>query len=550
MKVSLDTDAQATLDPVGVGGVASGLSGLLEHVAERMGPELAAIDEHSSITYAGLRADSLALARALAAMGVTHGDRVGLLAGNGVPWLTVAFAASAAGATLVPMSTWSTRPELEFLIADARCKVLFVTTDFGGRDFTDDVAAVTDLSGPRLVALDGTGADEGRFVPMARILAETDAGSEATPTPAEAGDDAMILYTSGSTSHPKGVRLRQADLVENGLHIGDRMGLRPGDRVLVPVPLFWAFGGCNALPAAMTHGATMVLPARFVAAQSLDLIEAHRCTALYTLPAITSALLRHAAFRSERVKSLRTGLTIGTPEDFRLATDCLGVSELCNVYGATETYGNCAVTWHHWPTARRAVCQGPLLPGQRVRFRDRDSGALCPPGETGLAEVTGRVSPGYFGQSESANDAAFTDDGYYRTGDLGYLDADGAFVFVGRDSEMIKRAGINVSPAEVEDALMQAEGVAAAAVTGVPDAERGELIVAFVVGTAVQPDALDAHCRAVLSRYKQPDRIEIIDALPLTATGKLQRRAVRQMALALEKDAVAPEASGVGGAGA
>jgi acyl-CoA synthetase (AMP-forming)/AMP-acid ligase II len=97
---------------------------------------------------------------------------------------------------------------------------------------------------------------------------------------------------------------------------------------------------------------------------------------------------------------------------------------------------------------------------------------------------------------------------------------------------------------------MQAEGVAAAAVTGVPDAERGELIVAFVVGTAVQPDALDAHCRAVLSRYKQPDRIEIIDALPLTATGKLQRRAVRQMALALEKDAVAPEASGVGGAGA
>lgn len=543
MTASTEAHSAARLDPLGVAGASFDLSGLLDRLAERMDTGIAAFDERGSTTYGELREQSRRLARALAGMGVTRGDRVGLLAGNGIDWLTVAFAASYAGATLIPFSTWSTRAELQFLINDADCKVLFVTRDFGGRDFTDDVAAVTDWGGPSLISLGEDGADgsagSDRFIPLQRVLAGAGEDAAAPTTSADPDDDAMILYTSGSTNHPKGVRLTQAGVVENGLHIGDRMGLRPGDRVLVPVPLFWAFGGCNALPAALTHAATLILPARFDPAQALDLIERHGCTAIYTLPAITSALLRHPEFRLERVASLRTGLTIGTPEDFRLASDRLGVSELCNIYGATETYGNCAVTWHHWPKSRRAVCQGPLLPGQQIRFRNSETGALCAENETGLAEVSGRISPGYFGQSEAVNDTAFTEDGFYRTGDLGRLDSNGAFVFVGRASEMIKRAGINVSPAEVEDALMQADGVDAAAVTGAPDPERGECIVAFVVGATVKLETLQAHCRAVLSKYKQPDRIEVIDALPLTSTGKLQRKAVKAMAEALQEGAKA-----------
>lgn len=531
------TLASERLDPLNISGASIGLGGLLDRLAEQMGPGLAAIDENGSVTYAELHARSRALAKALAAMGVTQGDRVGLLAGNGIDWLTVAFATSSAGAVLIPLSTWSTRAELDFLLADAACKVVFVTRNFGGRDFTGDVAAVLTGPGPRLISI-GESADGGqtegdRFTPLSHVLDEVSAGAEAAMPKAGPDDDAMVLYTSGSTSHPKGVRLTQSGVVENGLHIGDRMGLCPGDRVFVPVPLFWAFGGCNALPAAMTHGATLVLPSRFEAGQALAMIEQHACTAIYTLPAINSAFLRRPDFHKDRMQSLRTGLTIGTPEDFRLAADKLGVSELCNIYGATETYGNCAVTWHHWPKARRAVCQGEPLPGQYLRFRNRDTGALCAAGETGLVEVSGRISPGYFGQSESANGAAFTEDGFYRTGDLGHLDAEGAFVFVGRASEMIKRAGINVSPAEVEDALMQADGVVAAAVTGVPDPDRGECIVAFVVGAGVTLSALQQHCRAFLSKYKQPDRIELVDDLPQTATGKLQRRMVKEMALAL-----------------
>lgn len=527
--------ASTRLDPLGITDASLGLSGLLDRLAGQMASGLAAIDENGSITYGDLHNRSQGLARALTRMGVTRGDRVGLLAGNGIDWLTVAFAASYAGAVLIPLSTWSTRAELDFLIADADCKVVFVTKDFGGRDFTVDVAALVGTPGPRLISLGGDNGstEDDTFTPLSGILSHLGTGTDLQMAQAESDDDAMVLYTSGSTSHPKGVRLTQSGVVENGLHIGDRMGLGPSDRIFVPVPLFWAFGGCNALPAAMTHGATLVLPARFEAGQALALIEQHGCTAMYTLPAITSALLRHPDFRMERVQSLRTGLMIGTAEDFRLATDKLGISEICNIYGATETYGNCAVTWHHWPKSRRAVCQGTPLPGQHLRFRDRDTGELCVKGKTGLVEVSGRVSPGYFGQSESANGAAFTEDGFYRTGDLGHLDAEGAFVFVGRASEMIKRAGINVSPAEVEDALMQADGVTAAAVTGAPDLDRGECIVAFVVGADVTLSALQEHCRTVLSKYKQPDRIELVDGLPLTATGKLQRKMVKEMAVAL-----------------
>lgn len=175
-----------------------------------------------------------------------------------------------------------------------------------------------------------------------------------------------------------------------------------------------------------------------------------------------------------------------------------------------------------------------------MRFRDPDSGQLLPTGSTGFLEVKGYVTPGYSGHSSQLNAETFTKDGFYRTGDIGRLDADGSFVFVGRNSEMIKRAGINVSPAEIEDVLQRCDGVGLAAVVGVPDAERGEVIVAYVTpkdGEALQHDALADHCRTYLSKYKIPDRIEIASELPLTPTGKLQRNEVKKNASRLLADA-------------
>ncbi len=209
---------------------------------------------------------------------------------------------------------------------------------------------------------------------------------------------------------------------------------------------------------------------------------------------------------------------------------------MCNIYGATETYGNCCVTWHHWPLARRAACQGPPLPGNELRFTDTETGEALAPGTPGLVEIRGYVMPGYAGASAGLSADAFTEDGFYRTGDVGYLNGDGDFVFLGRNTELIKKAGINVSPAEIEELLLQHPSVAQAGVTGVPDANRGEIVVAFVIaspGASISADMLLAHCGALASKYKIPDRIHICDALPLTPTGKLKRRDLKNMAMDL-----------------
>jgi len=295
------------------------------------------------------------------------------------------------------------------------------------------------------------------------------------------------------------------------------------------------------LPATLSHGAALVLQERFDAAEWLNLIERHRCTAVYTLPSITGGAIRDPSFRPGRTKSLRTGLMIGSPEEVRLAAATLGATQICNVYGSTEVYGNCCVTPHDMPLERRMVTQGPPLPGMTIRIVEAASGKPLPPGEFGAVEVHGFVTPGYCGSSAEHNADAFTADGYFRTGDIGLVDEYGEFHFVARDSDIIKRAGINVSPADVETVLLYHPGVAQAAVVGTPDHDRGEAIVAFVVpaaNAAVNETGLCAHCRALASSYKVPDHIEFCLSLPTTETGKLQRRQLKERAAELISRAV------------
>ncbi len=224
---------------------------------------------------------------------------------------------------------------------------------------------------------------------------------------------------------------------------------------------------------------------------------------------------------------------IGSPEEVRIAAEELGAAQICNIYGATEIYGNSCVTPCEWPIERRMTGQGPPLPGVSLRIVDPETGDAALAGETGALEVAGYVTPGYSGASAEHNATAFTADGCFRTGDLGFLDEAGGFHFVARDSDIIKRAGINISPAEIEGLLLAHPAVAEAAVVGAACGEQGEAIVAFVVpnpASQITAEALRAHCRALASSYKVPDHIEIRAALPVTETGKLFRRALTEEA--------------------
>src|SRR5438477_4423989 len=531
---------------------------LLRGQAERFRERVAVICGERVATYRALADAAGRIGAGLHAAGFGRGDRVGLLINNRLEWLECCFGAAAIGATVVPFSTWSKPQELAYLLADAEIDALFAVEGFAGQNFAEALAmlvpeATTARPGqwrsrefPRLrqIVMLGASLQPG-------WIAYDEFRDDDGPAPAEKAtpeDDALILYTSGSSARPKAVRLQHYGVIENGFNIGERMGLGPDDRVLLAPPLFWSYGAANALPATLTHGATLALQGRFEPGEWLGLIERRRCTAVYTLPSMTGAALRHPEFRRERVKSLRTGLMIGSPEEVRAAAEEPGADQICNIYGATETYGNCCVTPCDWPLDRRMHSQGPPLPGMRLRIVDPETGRVLPAGETGLVEVGGHVTPGYAGATAAHNAVAFTADGYFRTGDVGFLDARSDFRFVGRDAEIIKRGGINVSPAEVESLLLQYPGVAQAAVVGAAAGERGQAIVALLVphpGASLDPDALREHCRRLASSYKVPDQIEIRDALPITETGKLFRRALRDQAQALVGDTEARSGRGL-----
>ncbi|HEY0638133.1 MAG TPA: class I adenylate-forming enzyme family protein, partial [Pseudonocardiaceae bacterium] len=515
------------------------LDGLLREWARRRpdGPAVVAGEERP--VYRELLGRALGAAARLRALGVRPGDRVGLLADNRAGWLDVCFGAALLGAPLAAFNTWVTEGELDHLLRHSGVRVLVAADVVSGNDLRGHLRAL--VPGPwdavdsaRYPALRAVTGFPLAAAPPVAVPGPTPGGaalpgsaSTDVALPGSASTDvALVLYTSGSTARPKAVPLLHGELVENGFGIGERMGLTPDDRVWLGSPLFWSFGSANALMATVTHGATLVLQAPFEPAAAVALMERERCTAAYLLPTITRALLPHAP---HGLRTVRTGLTIGAPAEVRLAAEGLGVRGICNVYGATETYGNCAVTPHDAPLEVRLMSQGPPLPGVRIRVVDPRTRAELPPGEVGELEVTGHVTPGYH-DGTPADDAAFTADGHYRTGDLGRLDKRGWLRFAARASELIRSSGINVSPAEVEERLRTHPAVAEVAVVGVPDERAGEAVVAFVVpvpGAVTTPEELRAHCRAGLASYKTPSRVVLLDELPRTPTGKLSRRALR-----------------------
>lgn len=497
---------------------------------------LAVVTASDRRTYRQLRDGARRVAAAMRDAGVERGSTVALICDNRPEWMEVAFGAAALGARLVPLNPWSTAAELDYLLRHARAGVILAAAEVAGSPVLDTLMACL----PALDEDGGTGETPdpvvvviGGSVPDGvigyRSWAEAGPVAGFSADDADAGQPAFVLYTSGSTARPKAVSLTHGHLLENGFHIGERQGLSGADRVFLASPLFWAYGGANALMATLTHAATLVLQSRFDPEAALSLLERERCTAIYTLPAMTRALLNHPSFAPHRVESLTRGVTIGPPAEVRAVADELGVDGVCNIYGSTEVYGNCCVTPGTAPLERRLTSQGPPLPGVRVRVVDPGSRRELPAGETGAIEVHGRVTPGYVdadGRPVPVIDA----DGWFRTGDLGALDDEGWLTFSFRATEMIKTAGINVSPFEVEDVLAAHPSVAEVAVVGGAHPVRGEEVVAYVrlrPHATVTPEELRAHCRARLAGYKVPAVVAALDEFPLTRTGKLDRRALK-----------------------
>ena len=506
---------------------------LLDELAAALPEHEAVVDRGRRWSYRQLRAEADAVAKGLWQLGVRRGDHVAILMGNNAEWIASHFAIMSLGASTVALNTWLTARELAYQLRHAGVTLLIVERYFRERDFLADLAAMRgEAEGlPRLrnVIVVGGEATDG-VLPYAEMAALGGATADdilALAKAAVGADDvACILYTSGSTAAPKGVPLLHGGLLDNMWEIGERMHLTPADRLWAAVSMFWSFGCVNALFAVMTHGGTVVLQHSFEAGEALRLIEAERCTVFYGTPNVTLLLANHPDRCERDLSSLRTGATIGTPEQIQRLVD-LGVPEICNVYGLTEAYGNSAVSDCKAPLAQRLVASGRPLAGVDLRILDIATGAPLQQGEQGQIALRGRLMPGYLDDAKQTA-ASMTADGFLLTGDLGVLDEQGWVCFRGRLKELIKSGGINVSPAEIEAVLLAHPAVEAAYVTGLADARLDEMVAAVIVpraGAEPSAAALGEHCRQSLAAYKVPRRYAFVAArdLPLTSTGKLQR---------------------------
>lgn len=507
--------------------VARTLGSLTEELALRVGERPALIGSDGTLTWADVEERSRWLALGLMKAGVEAGDRVAVLLPNSVNWVLLDLAAARRGAVFVGLNTWYREEELGSVLAHSGARIL-VTAE---RVFGMDMAAAWER-------LQTTCPELRRIITVVSELEGRDAGTALPEADPEA--PVNILYTSGSTGRPKGVVLHNRSLVENGFSIGERMHLSEADVLWASTPFFFSFFSANALMAVMTHGASIVVQERFDAEPGLDLIERHRCSVYYGMPNMTQALAAAQARARRDLSSLRTGLTIGPPEAIRATAEL--VPGICSVYGLTETYGNCAVCDAEEPLDIRATSQGRLLPGFEAKVVDPDSGRRLEPGEVGHMCVRGHVTSGYF-RDDAVNREAFDSEGFLLTGDLCSVDAENRVRYQGRLKELIKTGGINVSPVEIESALMRHPAVRQAHVIGYPDPQKDEVPVAFVEwasGDQADESALLAHCRRLLPAYAVPHRVAwVTDAdLPRTATGKVVKR---ELSMLLDAQTHAPQ---------
>jgi fatty-acyl-CoA synthase len=482
------------------------------------------------LSYAETRARVRRLAKGLLRLGVQRGDMVALLMTNRPEWLLIEFAVAMLGATLVPISTWSRPRELEYVLNHCAAGTLLTVPRFGGQDYLGALAeGASRLPHLRRIVVaggerPGSQIDFDALPDLGRDV--SDAEIDAAQRAIRPEDVAYILYTSGTTSTPKGVQLCHGGLVENSWNIGERQHLTPADRIWMAISLFWSFGCANGLLAVMTHGGTVVLQEHLDPGAALALIERERCTVYYGTPNIAQALTEHPDRPRRDLSSLRTGAAIGSPAAMQMVMD-LGAREICNVYGLTECYGNCSVTDARDPAEIRRATVGYPLPGMEIRVVDRETRRPLPDGEVGEILVRGRLTPGYYRDPER-NAASFDAEGFLLTGDLGFVGEDGRLRFRGRIKEMVKTGGINVAPLEVEEVLLGHPAVEQAYVVGIPDPRKEEILVAVVVlkpGHAAEPEALRALCQDALAAYKVPREIHVMkrEDLPVTSTGKVQK---------------------------
>jgi fatty-acyl-CoA synthase len=507
-------------------------------------------------TYRQLKEECDRFARGLLALGIAKGDRVGIWAPNYAEWVVAQFATPKIGAILVNINPAYRTHELEYALAQSGCAALiiappFKTSDYAGllNEVCPELAgsAPGKLRAAKLPELRTVIAFGEQRVPGAfhwdEVMQRADAIAPeelALHQREQAFDDPInIQYTSGTTGFPKGATLSHHSLVNNGYFIGEGMRFTSADRLCVPVPFYHCFGMVLGNLAAVTHGATIVIPGpAFDPLETLAAVEAERCTALHGVPTMFIAELGHPEFSRFDLSTLRTGIMAGSPcpiEVMKRVNSEMHMGDVTICYGMTETSPVSFQTTPDDPTDKRVATVGRIHPHVEAKIIDPDTGAVVPRGATGELLTRGYiVMLGYWGNAEAT--ASAIDAGrWMHTGDLATMDDEGYVNIVGRSKDMIIRGGENIYPREIEEFLYSHPKIRDVQVIGVPDERYGEQVMAWVIlkpGQGASPEELTAHCEGRIARYKIPRYWHFTDSFPMTITGKVQKFKMREQAIA------------------
>ncbi|GAB6126563.1 AMP-binding protein [Humidesulfovibrio idahonensis] len=519
------------------------------------------VDRHFRLTWREFSDLVDEVAMGLMAMGVEKGEKVGIWANNVPYWTVLMFATAKIGAVLLTVNTHYRKAEIEYLLKQSDCENLVIID--GYRD-TDYVGTLYDIA-PELKNQERGHLKCEKFPFLKRIIflgAEKHRGMysmsevqslsvmtapedyEARQKNLSPHDVVNMQYTSGTTGFPKGVQLTHNNIGNNGYWIGEHQGFTEKDRLCLPVPLFHCFGCVLGVMACVTHGTAMVLLEDFDPLMAMTSIEEEKCTAIYGVPTMFIAMLEHKLFKKFDFTSMRTGIMAGSPcpiEFMKRAINEMYMREITICYGLTE--GSPVMTQTRKGDSLRQMTEtvGRAMPEIEVVILDPETYKEAPRGTVGEICCRGyNVMKGYYNNPE-ATAKTIDMDGWLHSGDLGTMDEDGYVTITGRLKDMIIRGGENVYPREIEEFLYRMDGILDVQVVGVPSRKYGEEVGAFVIlkpDAQLEPEDVKDYCRGQIARYKIPKYIAFVESYPMTASGKIQKYKLREIAAKMFPEAM------------
>jgi len=494
------------------------------------------------------------VAKGLLKIGVKKGDKLSIWANNVPEWVVLQFASAKVGAILVTVNTSYKSSELEYILNQSDSSMLFMVRSFKGFDYVNALhEVVPSLKSDPEKPLDCSNLPFfkkvvfiGEDTPVGMLnfdglielgLTVSDDDLSEVEKSLDCHETINMQYTSGTTGFPKGVMLSHYNVVNNGYAIGECMKFTDQDRLCIPVPFFHCFGCVLGVMVCVTHASAMVPVETFDPLKVLQTIEAEKCTAVHGVPTMFIAELEHPEFNKFDLSSMRTGIMAGSVcpiEVMKRAVKDMHVTEITSVYGQTESSPGITQTRTEDAIELRVATVGRALPGAEVKIVDIETGKPLPPGKQGELCARGyMVMKGYYKMPEETA-KVIDGDGWLHTGDLAIMDENGYCKITGRIKQMIIRGGENIYPREIEEFIYTHPKVSDVQVYGVPDRKYGEQVMAAIIlksGMEMTEEELKSFCGDKIAHYKIPRYVRFVDSFPMTASGKIQKFKMREMAI-------------------